>query len=448
MKNKLLLCLGIFCFVFCIQNVKAQTELANLINYTLKHSHEIQKSGLQVNEANYMRKEAVGQGLPQIDGSASYSRMGFGKINIPESVYSMVPSEYAPILDQISGIDKFFMSSIGVQVTQLIYSQSYLVGLQTTKKMQEMYGILKNKTEEEVISEVANAYYQTGSLILQMQTIDKSIRNLKEIYKIVDLHYKNDLIKETDVSRLKVTLTNLDVTRQTIQNGIYTQLNYLKALAGMPADSSLTINTTSIMSDFEINKKNCDFIIDNVPSYQALLKQNEVYDQQIRLAKAKFYPTLAAYGKFTYSSYNISASIDKLSKMNTIGLSLSVPIFSSGVNYSKVKQEELKQAQLKEDILRSKDLLTIDYNNAFNEYQIARDLLAVQKDNRELAAKVYKQTSMQFEEGMASMADLLNVNSDFLQADNSYNQQILKCRFSEIKILKSTGNLKFISNTK
>jgi len=43
---------------------------------------------------------------------------------------------------------------------------------------------------------------------------------------------------------------------------------------------------------------------------------------------------------------------------------------------------------------------------------------------------------------MASMADLLNVNSDFLQADNSLNQQILKCKTAEIKMLKSSGNLK------
>jgi len=49
---------------------------------------------------------------------------------------------------------------------------------------------------------------------------------------------------------------------------------------------------------------------------------------------------------------------------------------------------------------------------------------------------------------MASMADLLNVNSDFLQADNSLNLQILKYKTSEIKMLKATGNLKQIANRK
>lgn len=127
--------------------------------------------------------------------------------------------------------------------------------------------------------------------------------------------------------------------------------------------------------------------------------------------------------------------------MNTIGLSLSMPIFTSGSNYSKIKQAQLKKAQLEEDILKTKDLLTVSYNNAYLEFQTAQNMLAAQRENKALALKVYHQTSLLYNEGMASMADLLNVNSDFLQADNSLNQQILKCKTAEIKMLKASGSL-------
>jgi outer membrane protein TolC len=426
---------------FEIQNASGQTELSKLVNYTLKHSHDIKKSDLQLQESKYMRKEVIGQGLPQIEGSASYSKMMFDKFDIPASIYSMVPTQYAPLIDQLGNLNKLYMIDAGIQVTQLIYSQSYNVGLKTAMKTQELYAILKRHNDDEVIAEVANNYYQTGSLMLQLQTIEKSLDNLNGLFKIAELNYKNDMLKETELSRLKVTITNLDVTRQSIKNGINIQLNYLKALAGMSADSLLVINTSSFINNYEDNKPGIAFNIENVPAFQALLKQNEVYTQQVNLTKAKNYPTLAAYGKFNYSSYNTSSKIKKLTNMNTIGLNLSVPIFTSGSNYAKLKQSMLKQAQLNEDISKNKDLLTIDYNNALAEYQTARELLNVQKDNRELAQKVYKQTLLQYQEGMASLADLLNVNSDFLQADNSYNQQILKCKTSEVRILKASGNL-------
>jgi len=354
--------------------------------------------------------------------------------------------ELTGMLNKISNIDALYSASAGIQITQLIYSQSYWVGLKTTKKTQELYSILKTKNEEDVIAEVATGYYQAGSLMLQLQTVDKSINNLKEIHRIAELNYKNDLIKESQVNRLKVTISNLEVTRQTIQNGVNIQLNYLKALAGMPSDSMLVIDTTNLVNDFVNKNSAMNFTAENVSAYQAMLKQDEIYGQQIKLAKATFLPTLAAFGKLNYSSYNTEAKINDWSNMNTFGFSFSMPIFSSGVNYYKLKQSQVKQAQLREDIAKTKDLLTISYNNAFLEYQTANNLLSAQKENKELAQKVYNQTSLQYQEGMASMADLLNVNSDYLQADNTYNQQILKCKTAEIKMLQASGNLKSLVN--
>lgn len=454
---------GLFC-----NSLQGQTKLTDLISYSLEHSRDVRKAELQRKEASYMYKEVRGNGLPQIEASASYSKMMLPDIEIPGDVGDQLGSMLDMIINEnvssetkqalkdqltgtlngLAGLDAMYTASAGIQVTQLIYSQSYWTGLRTAKKTKELYSLLKAKTEDEVIAEVASGYYQAGSLMLQLGTIDKSLSNLKEIHRIAELSYQNDLTKETNVNRLKVSISNLQVTRQTIQNGISIQLNYLKALAGMPAYTLLTIDTTAMIADFVDSRNDRSFSVNNVSSYQVLLKQNEMYGQQIKVAQAKYYPTLAAFGQFNFSSYNTSASIDKLSNMNTIGLNLSVPIFTSGVNSSKVKQAILKQAQLQEDILKTQDLLTVSYNNAFLEYQTSRDLLAAQKENRELAQRVYNQTSLQYQEGMASMADLLNVNSDFLQADNSYNQQVLKCKTSEINILKASGNLKSLVNNK
>ena len=429
-------------------NICAQSDMKEIINYSLKHSRDIKKSELQYTEAEYLRRETIANGLPQISATGTYSNMMFEKIEIPESLTSMIPPEYqdmvTPILDQINGLDRLYSVSAGATVTQLIYSQAYIEGLKATKKTMELYSLLKTKSEEDVIAEVATSYYQTGSMMLQLETLDKSIKNLREVYRIAELTYKNDLLKESNVNRLKVTITNLEVTRKTLQDGIAIQMNYIKALAGMPADTTITIDVTPMVNNDMALKRPSDFSINNVPSYQALLKQDELYGQQVKLARAKYFPTLAAFDKLSYSSYSLENDFDRFNHVNTLGLSLSVPIFTSGANHYKVKQNILKQAQLREDINKTKDLLTVGYNNASLEYQSACDLLVVQKENRELAQKVYDQTALQYNEGMASMADLLNVNSDFLQADNSYNQQVLKCKTAEIKMLKASGNMKSI----
>jgi outer membrane protein TolC len=430
----------LFVLSICTQMINAQTEMVDIINYALTHSRDIRKSAWQVQEAKYIRKEALGNGLPQVEGSASYSRMMLQKMDV-SALSSMVPSQYAPMLDALGNLNHVDMAGANVQVTQLIYSQAFWIGLKAARKTQELYTLQKAKNEEDVIADVANTYYQIQSMMFQLQTIDKSIQNLKEIYHMSELKYNSDLIKETDVSRLKVSITNQDVTRQTLQNSIDLQINYLKVLSGMPSDSTLKISPMA-SADVERETNLNPFVLGQVPSYQVLLKQSELYTLQVKQAKAKYYPTLAAFDKYSYSHYNIPDIYKTGSNMNTIGLNLSVPIFSSGIDYAKVKQAQFKQKQLNEDISQAKDMLAIQYNNAMLEYQTAHNLLLVQKENRELAYKVYKQTHLQYEEGLASMADLLNVNSDFLQADDSYNQQALKCKTAEVKMLQASGNLK------
>lgn len=460
MKRNTLIFISVFSLGLFCHEASGQTTLTGLVSYTLQHSRDIKKAELQRREADYIRQEAIGHGLPQVEASASYSKMMLPEVEIPatasqqiQGIADLLINESATaeqrqavnnsisgLLNQLGNLDALYTASAGIQVTQLIYSQSYWVGLKTTKKTQELYSILKTKNEEDVIAEVANGYYQAESLMLQLQTVDKSISNLKDIFRIAELSYKNDFLKESSVNRLQVTITNLEVVRETLQNGIDIQLNYLKALAGMPGDTLLTIDASTLIDDFANQEQS--FSIENVPSYQLMLKQDEIYSQQVKLSKAKYYPVLAAFGKFSYSSYNFSSEIEKMSNMNTIGLSLSVPIFSSGVNSAKLKQSQLRQAQLREDILKTTDLLAVNFNNAYLEYQTAFNMLSAQKENLALAQKVYDQTSLLYQEGMASMADLLNVNSDFLQADNSLNQQILKCKMAEIKMLKSSGTLK------
>lgn len=449
MRKYYLLLLGfLFYFIGAGQSARAQNELNRLISYALEHSHEVKKAGLQIQESDYRIREARGQGLPQLDGSASYSLMMIKKMDIPAEFYQMVGSSYAPILDKLADINKLYTASAGMQVTQLIYSQSYWVGLQAAKKANELYSILKSSSEESIIEEVANGYYQAGSLMLQQETINRSLSNLNELYRVLNLNYKNDMVKETEVSRLKVTITNLEVTRKIVENGLYSQMNYLKALAGMPLDTTIKVDTASIVKGFREVGSVAGFQVDNVPSYKALLKQSELVETQLKLTKATYYPTLAAFGKFSYSSYNTTTSLSDWNPMTTVGLNLSIPIFTSGVNRSKMRQAYFKQEQLNEDILQTRDMLKIQYDNAISGYQTSKRLLDVQRENRELAQKVYAQTLMQYHENMASLADLLNVNSDYLQADNSYNQQILNCKVAEIKILKASGNLKSLSISK
>ena len=132
--------------------------------------------------------------------------------------------------------------------------------------------------------------------------------------------------------------------------------------------------------------------------------------------------------------------------MNTIGLKATIPIFSSGMRRNRVLQSQLKFQQNQEDFDLNRKYLETGYQNAVNSLLSSWSNMQDQQENKVLANEVYGQVKLQFDEGMASLTDLLNVESSLLDAENLFNQQLLKYKLAEIELLKATGKLKTLIN--
>lgn len=423
-----------------------QYSLNDLLKHAVENSHEMKKAALQQSESTSKRKEVIANGLPQINGSLDYSRMGVPKITISQEMLDMLPEQIAPLISGLSDIKALHTTTAGVTVSQLLYSKSYLTGIKQVKKAEDLYDAMLNKTEEDVIRDVSASYYQILMNYSNLNILNENIRNLEKLYNILKLQYENDFVKQTDVNRLKVTLTNLKTQRETLKNGIDVQQQMLKIISGIPIEKEL-MPDTAIVSKMDFQKPEMSaFVMDILPEYQLLKKQNELAGLQIESDKAAFYPNLAAFGQFTYSSYATKFQFKDCNDRNTVGLKATIPIFSSGMRKNRVKQSQLKFQQDQTEFEQSMNYLETNYKNATNSLLSAWSNLQDQEENKALASEVYGQVKLQFDEGMASLTDLLNVETSLLEAESLFNQQLLKYKLAEIELLKATGKLKTLIN--
>jgi outer membrane protein len=444
---KQFICLVFLCFVF-LYTPKANAQiydLKKLLNCAIENNTEVKKANLQQSESNYKTKEVKANGLPQIDGNLDYSRIGLPDLSISSEIMSALPEDITPLLEGLKDIDAFHISSAGLTVSQLIYSQSYLLGVKVAQKAEEVYSTMQQKTEDEVIFDVASNYYRILMNFSTRTVLDENIQNLEKLYEIIKLQYENDFVKQTDVNRLKVNITNLETQRETLDNAILIQKRILKIIAGLPLDKEMELDTTSEINNIQ-EPVIPDFTLDILPDYQILQKQQELAGLKIKSDQAAYYPSLAAFGQLKYSSYNTDFEFNDFSNMNTIGLKATIPVFSSGIRKNKVMQSKLALQQVEESANLVQKQLGTSYRNATNSLLSSWKNLQVQKENKALAHSVYEQVKLQFNEGMASLTDLLNVDSALLEAENSYNQQLLKYRLAEVEMLKATGALKSLIN--
>jgi outer membrane protein TolC len=70
----------------------------------VENSHAVKKAAFRQQESNSKTKEAIANGLPQVEGSLSYSRMGLPEISISEEKLEALPDEISPLLSGLSDI--------------------------------------------------------------------------------------------------------------------------------------------------------------------------------------------------------------------------------------------------------------------------------------------------------------------------------------------------------
>ena len=89
----------------------------------------------------------------------------------------------------------------------------------------------------------------------------------------------------------------------------------------------------------------------------------------------------------------------------------------------------------------------MNYKNALNNYLNSKDVVRRQKQNLELAEKVYKETTLKYREGMATMSSLLQDEMSLSSAQGGYLTALYNFKEAELKIMSINGDIKNLFNS-
>jgi outer membrane protein TolC len=121
---------------------------------------------------------------------------------------------------------------------------------------------------------------------------------------------------------------------------------------------------------------------------------------------------------------------------NVLGISIDVPIFSSGMRYARVKQASIALAKSKIASLEVEQSLKMDFEQSKNAYAIALNAYNTQKQNLNLAEKIYKRTISKYKEGVSSSFELNQIQNQLLTTQGSYFNASLELFNAKAKLEK------------
>ncbi|HDR89903.1 MAG TPA: TolC family protein [Bacteroidetes bacterium] len=369
--------------------------------------------------------ETLANGLPQVTGSAALNdNLKLMTQLIPAEIFGGTPGEYIPVQ-----FGTKYNANYGFNATQLIFSAPYLVGLQTTRLMEELSKQGLEQTEREVKKSVMSNYFLILVSEKSLEIIHENRENLLETLRQTRKLQQVGMREETDVDKIDVSVSMLDNTVRSTELNIQLNYNLLRFQLGLDPETEITLTSTldeTLTRYLASSLQEKEFIPENHIDYQIMKTQVEMAKKNLLMEKASFLPTLSGFYSYTRQGMGNEIAIERWFPSSIIGLQMNVPLFSSGGRYQKVKQAkiELEKAANTRDMMGEQ--LSITERQYRNNLHTALEKYENQQKNVEVSERVLESTRRKFEQGMASVFDMVQANNDYLQSESELLNAILE----------------------
>jgi outer membrane protein TolC len=411
----------------CVFSVTAQDTLKLELSleaakqYALEHNRMMQNASLSVKQAYATRWQAIASMLPQVSAGLDYTNMCGYEMNLMNLKMAMPPYGTLAVT-----------ASVALSGSQVVATLLNNIAI-------EMSDISVKKTEQTITSNVANLYMSILAMEKTAGLLDQNLKNLEKLYESTSNAVKVGVSEQTDADQISVQVSSMQSRINATKRSLEMLYNSLALQLGQGVDYHITLtqDLTEVMNaDAAMELLYTDFNLDQNYDYQLLKKNTELSKKQITLAAMEYVPTVSAYYQYSAKEYFSDEPTMNMTAPNVVGVSLKVPIWSSGRRAASVSEKKIayQAAQNKlvdtENALRVQDKqLRYNLSSAYENYQ-------TQTKNLDVSQRVFDNISKKYEQGYASSTDVTNSSMSLLTAQSNYISAMLEMVNAHIDLKK------------
>jgi len=182
------------------------------------------------------------------------------------------------------------------------------------------------------------------------------------------------------------------------------------------------------------------------PDLRAALETVNMTNHDVTAARAEYLPSLGLdyfYGiDAAQFSANSTVNGQKLSNLGSSALaSLNFPVWNWGATQSRVRQAQLQQKQAKLELSFTQRKLIAEIRSLYAEAETSLNQLAGLRRSAELAAESQRLTTLRYRGGEATVLDVVDSQTAFVQANNNYQDGAVRYRVALANLQTLTGVL-------
>jgi len=387
-----------------------EVSLIEARRYAIEHNRSIQNASLAIKQQEAARWQTIASMLPQVNAELDYVDM---------CGYQM------PIMGREIPMNAYGTAGIKASIA---FTGNQVVATLINNIAIQMADVSQKKTEQVVNNNVVTTYVTILTLQRTIELYEKNLLNMQDLYRRAQKAVDVGAAEQISADQIEVQVNTYKSAITTYKQNKEIMISMLRLYMGlgMETDLKLTEKLEDLMSPEQcLNILNIDFKIEDNYDYQLATKQTELANKQITLAAMNYVPTVAAFYQYTAKTYFGQDSGMDTTAPNMIGVSMSIPIWSSGQRASAITEKKLAYQSAQNTLLDTEDQLNIsNYQLRFN-MQNEYEKYKVQEQNVEVSQKVLDNTSKKFEFGYASSTDVTTANQTLITAQTQYVSALL-----------------------
>lgn len=419
-------------------------KLKEAQEFAVQNNYNVKNSRIDVDMARKKVKENLSLGFPQVSGSVDYTYY----IALPTS---LIPAEFFPggqpgTFEEIKFGTKNNLTA-GATLNQLIFDGRYFIGLQYAKIFEQVSTENLEKSEHDVKESVSQTYYNILVGQEALRVLDSTRVILEKTRYETGEMLKEGFTEKTDYDQLTLTLTEIENSINSVkrQNEIgYQLLNYQLGI-DLSQAVTLTDNLDGLIEQAGVEAlADQPFDLEQHIDYRLTISQEKMKVLALKNEKAAYYPTLKGFIYLQENAqrdkFDFTATGKPWFLMSSTGVSMQIPIFSSGTRASRVSQAKLDLEKARNTTEMVAEGLKLSISRSRSEFKTALENYIREKQNVNLSLEIYKKTLTKYNEGVATSVELTQQHNQFFTTERNYFTTVFNLLDAKNKLDKALGN--------
>lgn len=386
-------------------------NLESAIELAIQKNTDIAIANYQVESTEFALKEAKGNFLPKLYLNANYNRninrqviflpdgLGMGGAATELGAYNDYRASLNLALPVFSNFNHFNKK---ITETRLTYQNE--IGRDTRLK---------------VVNATKKAYFNYLVAQEMVKVQRTQLENAEQILGDIEIRIRQGTLTDYDLTTAKVQVTQAKNSLLEAQNIILPLANNLKLVLGLKTDAILKLTEPIELWENELAlEDDASKILSQNSTLKQLELDIEVKENQIKLAKSAFYPTLDAVGVYNYQVQEDGFNLSDYQWVNTsfVGLQLQFSIFNGNITRNKVQQAEIAKNISEEQKEYTTEAIQMQLQEILSHLDFSKQKIEVQLENMDLTEEAFRLAKKRYEFGVGTFLEVNNAQLSFTQA--------------------------------